>query len=74
MRFVPFALLPEVADEDDEQHCGESAQPCTEPYPELHTLTWQRFLFRQVHTSYAQLWFSPHIQQVLKKDIHTYII
>ena len=70
-RIVPFVLLPEVAGEGDEQHSGESSESCTEPDPELHPLTWQRFLLRQGHTSHTQLGFSPHIQQVLRNNIHT---
>ena len=67
----PFVFLPEVAGEGDEQHCGESPNRSSQPNPELHTSTGQRFLFRQGHTSHAQLWFSPHIQQVLRMNMHT---
>lgn len=64
--WVPFVFLPKVAGERDKQHCNESSHPHTETKPELYTLTWQCFLFRQGHTSYAQLRFSPHIQHFLR--------
>lgn len=72
-KIIPFVLLPEVAGEGDEQYCSENTQSCTEPYPELHTLAWQRFLFRQRHTSHTQLRLSPHIQKVLRMNTHIYI-
>lgn len=67
---VPFVLLPEVAGEGNQQHRGKGSQPRTELHPELHAGACQRFLLGQRGASHAQLWLSPHIQQVLGSDTH----
>lgn len=65
----PFVLPPKVAGQRDEQHCCEGSHHSTEPNPQLHTLTGQGFLFRQGHPSHAQLWLSPHVQNVLRVNV-----
>ena len=67
---IPFVLLPEVAGEGDEQHCGKRSQSSAQSHPVLHPLARQRFLLGQGDASNTQLRLGPHIQQVLRGE-HT---
>lgn len=69
-KILPFVLLPEVAGEGNKQPSGERSETRSQPHPEFHALARQCFLFGQGHTSHTQLGLTPHIQNVLRMNIH----
>lgn len=70
MKIVPFVLLPEVAGEGNKQPSGERSETRSQPHPEFHALARQCFLFGQDHTSHTELGLTPHIENVLRMNIH----